>query len=684
MSLSDPQAAAQRAAELRQLLEHHNYCYYVLDAPEVPDAEFDRLFRELQAIERDHPQLLTADSPTQRVGGEAQRAFAEVLHELPMLSLANAFDDQEVYDFDRRIRERLAVEGLIYTAEPKMDGLAVSLLYREGRLVRAATRGDGTTGEDVTHNARTITVLPAALSGSGWPALLEVRGEVYMTHAGLADLNRRQLQRGERPFANPRNAAAGSLRQKDPRVSAERPLTLFCYGVGKVEGGPLPDSHFAILEQLRQWGLPVSPEARRVEGAEGCLAYYRELGGRRAALPYDIDGVVYKLDLLAQQEVMGFVSRAPRWAVAHKFPAQEEMTRLNDIIVNVSRTGRLTPVARLEPISVGGVTVSQASLHNQDEIERKGLLIGDTVIVRRAGDVIPEVVGVVESLRPADAHPFVFPSHCPECGSEVVRLDGEVDYRCTGGLFCPAQRKEAIRHFASRRAMDIEGLGEKLVDQLVEGGHITTVADIYRLAADQLAALPRMAEKSAANLLAAIERSRDTTLPRFLHALGIPNVGEATAQALARHFGTLEAISNASLEALQQVPDVGPVVAESIHLFFAEAHNRQVMEQLIAAGVQWPAIEVAPREAQPLAGMSVVLTGTLSSMGRDEAKERLEALGAKVASSVSKKTALVIAGSDAGSKLAKAEQLGVPVLDEATFLERLEAGWPAVEAAESE
>lgn len=665
-----PTEAKQRAAELRAAVEHHNYLYYVLDAPEIPDAEYDRLLRELQALETDYPALITPDSPTQRVGAAPLKAFGEVRHELPMLSLGNAFSEEEVREFDRRAREGLDVAEVEYSAELKLDGLAVSLLYRDGVLVRAATRGDGVSGEDVTQNVRTIHAVPLRLRGSGYPALLEVRGEVYLPKAGFAELNRRQAERGEKTFVNPRNAAAGSLRQLDPRISAQRPLRMFCYGVGKVEGGTLPARHYEVLQWLKTLGFAVPAEVAVVRGADGCLDYYRRIATQRDRLPYEIDGVVYKVNRFDQQQALGFVARAPRWAIAHKFPAQEEMTTLLDVEWQVGRTGKLTPVAKLAPVFVGGVTVSNATLHNQDEIERKDVRIGDTVIVRRAGDVIPEVAGVVLSRRPADARRVHYPARCPVCDSEVERPEGEADARCCGGLYCPAQRKEAIKHFAGRRAMDIEGLGDKLVDQLVEQGLIHDVADLYALSREQLAALERMGDKSAANLVAALEKSKDTTLARFLFALGIRDVGEATAQTLASHFGTLEALMTADLADLQQVPDVGPVVAESILTFFRQNHNREVIDKLRQAGVHWTEV-VVERGAQPLAGKTFVLTGTLESLTRDQAKERLQALGAKVAGSVSKKTDYVVAGAEAGSKLAKAEELGVAVLDEAALLEML-------------
>jgi DNA ligase (NAD+) len=671
MSQSIPAEAQQRAAELREQLAYHNYRYYVLDDPAIPDAEYDRLFRELQALEAQYPALVTPDSPTQRVGAEPLKGFAEVRHAIPMLSLGNVFSEEELLDFDRRVREGLGVEEVEYSAEPKLDGLAISIRYEEGMLVRAATRGDGATGEDVTQNVRTIESVPLRLYGKGWPSVLEVRGEVYMPKAGFEALNERQREKGEKSFANPRNAAAGSLRQLDPRITATRPLTMYCYGVGVVEGGSLPGTHSAIMEKLKGWGLRVSPELRVVKGAQGCLDYFHAIGERRDSLPYDIDGVVYKVDSIARQQELGFVSRAPRWATAHKFPAQEEMTRLNDVEWQVGRTGALTPVARLEPVQVAGVVVSNATLHNPDEIARKDVRIGDTVIVRRAGDVIPEVVGVVLAKRPPHARAIQTPSHCPVCGSEVEREEGEAVPRCSGGLFCSAQRKNAIWHFASRRAMDIDGLGDKLVEQLVDEGLIHDVADLYALTQEQIAGLERMGEKSAANLVEALEKSKESTLERFLYALGIREVGESTARTLSRHFGSLEKIREASEEALLQVEDVGPIVAHHIHTFFRQEHNLEVIDKLIRAGVHWPDVAVKATGAQPLAGQTFVLTGALESMTRDEAKERLQALGAKVSGSVSKKTRVVVAGAEAGSKLARAESLGVEVWDEARLLQFL-------------
>ena len=664
-----PDDIARRAEQLRHQIAYHNYRYYALDEPEIPDAEYDRLFRELQQLEQEYPGLVTPDSPTQRVGAAPLSGFDEVKHAIPMLSLGNVFSEQELSDFDRRVREGLGIDEVVYCVEPKLDGLAISIRYEGGVLVRAATRGDGATGEDVTQNVRTIDAVPLRLYGEDYPEVLEVRGEVYIDKAGFEKLNQRQRERGLKSFANPRNAAAGSLRQLDSRITAERPLTLYCYGVGVVEGAELPANHSAILEQLKEWGLRVCPEIRVVKGMQGCLDYYNDIAARRDSLPYEIDGVVYKVDSLAQQQELGFVSRAPRWATAHKFPAQEEMTLLNDVEWQVGRTGALTPVARLEPVHVGGVMVSNATLHNPDEIARKDVRIGDTVIVRRAGDVIPEVVGVVASKRPADTRSIDTPSHCPVCDSEVVQEEGEAVPRCSGGLFCSAQRKNAIKHFASRKAMDIDGLGDKLVEQLVDAGLVQDVADLFALSREQLAGLERMGEKSAANLVAALEKSRATTLERFLYALGIREVGESTARTLANHFGTLELIEQADEAQLLEVEDVGPIVAHHIHTFFRQPHNREVIDKLIAVGVHWPDVEVLQAEEQPLLGQTFVLTGALEMMSRDEAKAKLQALGAKVSGSVSKKTSVVVAGEAAGSKLAKAEQLGLEVWDE----ERLRA-----------
>jgi DNA ligase (NAD+) len=665
----------QTAEALRSQIEYHNYRYYVLDDPEIPDAEYDRLMRELEALEQAHPEIITPTSPTQRVGAKPLDGFAEVQHEVPMLSLSNCFSAEELNAFDRRLHDRLKIsEPIEYAAEPKLDGLAVSLLYEQGELVRGATRGDGYSGEDITQNVRTIESIPLRLLGDALPSRLEVRGEVYMPLAGFKALNEEAARKGEKTFVNPRNAAAGSLRQLDPRITAQRPLAMYCYAMGLVEGAALADTHYEQLQQLKGWGLRVSPEVEVVTGVQGCLDYYHAMGERRASLPYEIDGVVYKVNSIAMQQTLGFVSRAPRWAIAHKFPAHEEMTRVLDVEFQVGRTGAITPVARLEPVFVGGVTVSNATLHNMDEVERKDIRIGDTVIVRRAGDVIPEIVSVVLSRRPPDARVIELPRHCPVCGSEVVRLEGEAVARCTGGLYCSAQRRESIKHFASRKAMDIEGLGDKLVEQLIDRKLIEHVDDLYKLTVEQVASLERMGEKSAQNLIEALEKSKSTTLARFIYALGIREVGEATARSLAMHLHTFDAIRNASEEALQEIPDVGPVVAGHIHAFFQQPHNLEVIDNLIAAGVHWDESSDETAQEKPLQGKTYVITGTLENMTREKAKEALIELGAKVAGSVSKKTTAVIAGEKAGSKLDKARKLGVPVLDEAALMELLKQG----------
>jgi len=666
----------QRLAHLRREIEQHNYRYYILDEPQVPDAEYDRLMQELRALEAAHPEWVTADSPTQRVGTTPADEFAEVRHRVPMLSLDNAFSTDDVLGFDRRVRERLGRDGPVrYSAEPKLDGLAISVIFEHGVFVRAATRGDGTTGEDVTANVRTIRSMPLRLQGAA-PALVEARGEVFMPVAGFERLNAEAAARGEKTFVNPRNAAAGSLRQLDPQVTATRPLDIFFYGLGAQEGLDLPARHSDILVLLARWGLRVCPETRVVEGAEGCLDYYREVGARRASLAYQIDGVVYKVDELAAQTTLGFVARAPRWAVAHKFPAEEALTRLREVEFQVGRTGALTPVARLEPVFVGGVTVSNATLHNMDEVQRKDVRIGDTVVVRRAGDVIPEVARVIVERRPGDARAIVMPEACPVCASPVRREGDEAVARCTGGYRCSAQRKERLRHFASRRALDIEGLGEKLVDQLVEAGLAQSPADVFSLTSDSLAALDRMGEKSADNLLRAIERAKSTTLARFLFALGIRDVGEATAANLAAHFGSLEALMQADLQRVQQAPDVGPVIAARVVEFFADPANREVVQRLQAAGVNWPAPRVIETAGAPLAGLTFVLTGTLETMSREAAEDALRALGAKASGSVSSKTSYLIAGRDAGSKLRKASELGVSILDETALRHILETKRP--------
>ena len=661
----------KRVEMLREEINKHNYSYYVLDAPDIPDSEYDRLLRELGDIEQQHPELVTSDSPTQRVGAVALDFFSEVQHEVPMLSLANAFSEQDMIDFDRRIREGVERDDIEYAAEPKLDGLAISLLYRNGRLIRAATRGDGRTGEDVTLNIRTIDAIPLKLRGNNYPPLIEIRGEVVMPKAGFEKLNQQQLENGEKPFVNPRNAAAGSLRQLDPKITATRPLSFYSYGVGLIEGMSLPDKHSDMMNSLKSWGLRINPESQLVKGVTGCHKYYEKLANKRNNLPDEIDGIVYKVNDIEYQATLGFVSRAPRWAIARKFPAQEEMTRLKDIEIQVGRTGALTPVARLEPVFVGGVTVSNATLHNQDEIDRLDVRKGDTVIVRRAGDVIPQIVSVVKSKREGKPRRFYLPETCPVCGSETARNKDEAVTFCTGGLFCEAQRKEAIKHFASRRAMNIDGLGDKLVEQLVDEGLIHTIADIYQLELDKVILLERMAEKSAKNLLASLEKSKKTTLARFVFALGIHGVGETTAQTLANHFATLANIIAADEEQLLEVPDIGPVVAENLLTFFKQPHNLEVVEQLIATGINWPKIKKKSAAELPLAGKTFVVTGTLESMGRNEAKAALQELGAKVAGSVSKKTDYVVVGENAGTKADKATKLGVAILDEAAFLKIL-------------
>jgi DNA ligase (NAD+) len=666
----------ERADALRELLHHHAHQYYVLDAPEIPDAEYDKLFRELQELEQQHPELRTPDSPTQRVGGAVLEGFAKVRHKVPMLSIRTETDIEATgaQNFDGRVRRELGLAEtdptIEYVAELKFDGLAISLRYEHGVLVQAATRGDGEVGEDVTQNIRTVGQIPLKLHGRDIPPVLEVRGEVYMRRDDFERLNESQREKiaggakNEKTFVNPRNAAAGAVRQLDPAIARQRPLSFFAYGWGEIQGGPEFATHYEVLQALKRWGVPVSDRTVIAQGAQDLVKYHQAVGAARDSLPFDIDGVVYKVNSLALQKQLGFVTREPRWAVAHKFPAQEQVTVVQDIAVYVGRTGKLTPVAHLRPVFVGGVTVTNATLHNEDEARRKDVRVGDTVIVRRAGDVIPEVVAVVPDKRDHDAPQFTMPHTCPVCGSAAVREEGEADYRCTGGLFCSAQRKFAILHFAQRRAMDIEGLGEKLVDQMVDAGVIRVLPDLYRLGLQGLVALERMGAKSAQNLLAALEKSKATTLPRFLFGLGIRHVGESTARDLARHFGKLDAIMGASVEQLLEVPDVGPIVAESIHAFFQQPHNREVIEQLRACGVHWEESEPAVQAPKPLAGKTVVLTGTLPTLSRDEAKDLLEAAGAKVAGSVSKKTDYVVAGAEAGSKLDKARELGVAVLDE--------------------
>jgi DNA ligase (NAD+) len=663
-------AAIDELESLQQQIRHHNYRYHVLDDPEVPDAEYDRLMRQLQAIESKYPELITEDSPTQRVGDTPISAFGTVQHQVPMLSLDNAFEPDELREFHRRVTDRLELEEgadqLRYAAEPKLDGAAVSLLYENGQLVRGATRGDGTSGEDITHNVRTIDAIPLRLIGEDFPPTLEVRGEVFMPKAGFEAYNKKAEQAGEKTFVNPRNAAAGSLRQLDPKLTAERPLDMYVYSVGRIDGGELPETHSEVIRRLQGWGLKTCPESAVVQGVEGCLAYYEALGTKRDSLPYEIDGVVYKVDNLLQQRELGFVSRAPRWAIAHKFPAQEELTTVEGVEFQVGRTGAVTPVARLKPVFVGGVTVSNATLHNIDELHRKDVRVGDTVTIRRAGDVIPEVVGVIESRRPKGTSAIQLPKQCPVCGSAVTRESDEAVARCSGGLYCSAQRAEALKHFVSRKAMDIEGLGSKIIEQLVAVDRIKTPADIFQLKKDELAEMERMGEKSAENLVNSIEDSRSTTLERFLYALGIREVGEATASALASYFGKLDVIQRATEEELVEVPDVGPIVASRIRSFFDEGHNRDVIRALRDFGVHWEESEPqqSPSEGG-LSGKTFVLTGTLPTMTRDEAKQKIQALGGKVTGSVSKKTSYVVYGDKAGSKLAKAQDLGVETIDEA-------------------
>ena len=663
----------QQIDTLRQDLRRYEYEYHVLDNPTIPDAEYDRLFHQLKALEAAHPELITADSPTQRVGAKPLSGFAQIRHEIPMLSLDNAFSDEEFYAFVKRIEDRLIrlPEPLTFCCEPKLDGLAVSILYVNGILTQAATRGDGATGEDITANIRTIRNIPLQLLMDNPPARLEVRGEVFMPHAGFERLNQQALEKGEKTFANPRNAAAGSLRQLDPKITSKRPLVLNAYGIGIAEGVDLPNTHYDRLQWLKSIGIPVNPEIRLCNGTDEVLDFYRDIQNKRSSLGYDIDGTVLKINDIALQEKLGFISKAPRWAIAYKFPAQEELTRLNDVEFQVGRTGAITPVAKLEPVFVAGVTVSNATLHNGDEIERLDIAIGDTVVIRRAGDVIPQIIGVLHDRRPADARPIVFPKTCPVCDSAIVRIEGEAVARCTGGLFCAAQRKEALKHFVSRKAMDIDGVGGKLIEQLVDRELVHTPADLFKLDLTTLTRLERMGTKSAENALASLEKAKNTTLARFIFALGIREVGEATALNLANHFKTLEALQNADLEALQQVPDVGEVVANRILAFWHEPHNVAVVNDLIAQGVRWETVETKEVAENRFKGKTVVLTGTLTQMGRNEAKALLQDMGAKVSGSVSAKTDFVIAGDAAGSKLTKAQELGVTVLTEEEFLAQI-------------
>ena len=672
------QILEQVRAEYEQLkdeLNQHNHSYYVLDEPTIPDSEYDRRMRRLQEIEQQNPELLSDDSPSQRVGGAPLPSFSQVSHAVPMLSLDNAFSEEELQAFDRRISDRLnykADQQIDYVCEPKLDGVAVSLLYRDGLLVRGATRGDGKVGEDITANVRTINSIPLKLSGAGIPELLEVRGEIYLPRSGFDKINAVAMAKGDKPFVNPRNAAAGSLRQLDSKITASRPLEMCVYSVGQFQGGETPDSHLNMLKAMGGWGFKINTYVEAVQGIAACEAYYERMQERRDQLPYDIDGIVYKVNDLLLQQRLGFVAKAPRWAIARKFPAQEEMTQLLDVEFQVGRTGALTPVARLAPVFVGGVTVSNATLHNGDEIARLGLCIGDTVIIRRAGDVIPKVAAVVMDLRPADARPIVFPENCPVCQSPVRRIEGEAVARCSGGLFCGAQSKEAIKHFASRKAMDIDGLGDKLVELLVDRGLIYSPADLYELTVAKIADLDRMGEKSAQNLIDAIAASRQTTLGKFLFALGIREVGEATGQTLARNFGSLEAIIEADQDALLEVDDIGPVVAYYIRDFFRNPDNLSIINALCESGVSWDDIDISAQDSQPLKGQTWVLTGGMEIMSRAEAKDRLQELGAKVAGSVSAKTSQVVAGPGAGSKLTKAQSLDIPVFDEPQFLDFLE------------
>ncbi|MDP5254284.1 MULTISPECIES: NAD-dependent DNA ligase LigA [unclassified Vibrio] len=669
------QALQSRLEFLKQQLQYHAIRYYVEDSPEIPDVEYDTMMRELLDIEANHPQWVTADSPSQRVGAQALSSFGQVEHELPMLSLDNAFNDQELEAFERRALERLSNKAVLsYCCEPKLDGLAVSLLYENGVLVQAATRGDGTTGENITENVRTIKSIPLRLRGEGYPTRLEVRGEVFMPKAGFERLNEQARQKGEKVFVNPRNAAAGSLRQLDSKITATRPLSFYAYSVGVVEGGTLADSHFQRFNQLKAWGLPVGAQVKHVDSMAAVKAYHQEILAARESLAYEIDGVVFKIDDIAIQQQLGFVARAPRWAIAYKFPAQEETTRLRDVEFQVGRTGAITPVAKLEPVFVGGVTVSNATLHNADEIQRLGVKIGDSVMIRRAGDVIPQVVSVVHDRRPDDARDITFPTQCPVCGSNVERIDGEAVARCSGGLVCSAQRKEALKHFVSRKAMDVDGLGDKVIEQLVEREMVQTPADLFSLSAGVITVLERMGPKSAQNIVNALSVAKQTTLPRFLYALGIREVGEATASNLANHFQELERIRTATIEQLVEVQDIGEIVATHIVKFFSEPQNQQVIEDLLAQGIHWPNIQTAETDKpKPLDGKTVVLTGTLTQLSRSDAKTALQDLGAKVTGSVSKKTDMLFAGEAAGSKLTKAQDLGISIKTEQDLLDMIKA-----------
>ncbi len=662
----------KHCAALRESILQHNLNYYVNDKPDIPDAEYDRLMRELQDLELKHPELISSDSPTQRVGAVPSAQFETVAHKLPMLSLSNAFSDDEIIEFDERARAKLELDSIVYSAEPKLDGLAISLLYENGILIQALTRGDGVSGENVTQNIRTITCIPLKLIGAGFPHVLEVRGEVILSKQGFEMLNKQQLKEEKKLFANPRNAAAGSLRQLDPKITAQRPLEFYCYGIGFTEGPFVHNSHSEQMAMLKQWGIRINPEVKKVTSVQGCIDYYNQIELKRNSLAYDIDGIVFKVDNLEQQSQLGFIAKAPRWAIARKFPAQEELTVLNAIEVQVGRTGAITPVARLEPVFVGGVTVSNATLHNQDEIDRLDVRVGDTVIIRRAGDVIPDIVSVVLSKRKKSSQQYKLPSSCPVCGSKVVRLDGQTIARCSGGLFCDAQKKEGLKHYVSRKAMDIDGLGDKLIEQLVDESLIHDISDIYALTVSAVINLERMADKSAENLISAINSSKETSLAKFVFSLGIREVGETTAMTLANHYGNLDAIMNATEDELIAISDIGPVVVKSMQLFFGDVHNREIIKKVIKAGVVWPDIEPINTEQQTLAGKTFVITGTLTDYSRQDAKAELLARGAKVTGSVSKKTDYLLFGDSPGSKYDKAVSLGVSVLDEGMFKKLLD------------
>lgn len=677
------QAIKQRINELKTLLNEYSYCYYILDNPKVPDIEYDRLFNELKNLEKQYPELITQDSPTQRVGARPLAAFKQVQHTIPMLSLDNAFADEDVVNFDRRIHDRLKLDPadyasgrqnnyeIEYVCEPKIDGLAVSLYYENGILTKASTRGDGMVGEDILQNIRTIPSIPLVLRGGDIPQIIEIRGEVYLPLAGFNQLNQKALKDGTKPFVNPRNAAAGSLRQLDPKITATRPLAMFCYAVGEVIGGSLPNTHWEILSKIKEFGLKVNEEVQVVKGVKSCLEYYQQISQKRDKLAYEIDGVVYKVNNLDLQKQLGFVSHAPRWAIAHKFAAQEELTKVINIEFQVGRTGAITPVARLEPVFVGGVTVSNATLHNFDELWRKDVRIGDTVIVRRAGDVIPEVVSVLLDRRGQDTHIISMPGKCPVCGADAIKIDGEAVLRCTGGLYCSAQRKEMIRHFAARNALDINGLGDRVIEKLVALNLVNNVAELYTLTQEKLATLERQGEKSAQNLLQAIAKSKTTTLPKFIYALGIRGVGEATAQSLAKYFGDLDKIMHANIQDLEVINDIGPTIAKQIVVFFGQEHNRELINNLLEYGIHWPKLSPINTAEQKLAGQTFVITGSLNTMSRDEAKAKLQALGAKITESVSKNTSCVVVGADPGSKFAKAQSLGIKIINEDELLQIL-------------